>query len=157
LYIAALYKLLPEVKSRGGDIVCITSQDEEKVELARTQTGAAEMKFISDHDKKLAGHFGIHITPTDKVYKGSELSYKDNSISQWAVLILNKQAEVVYTSKAEEDTPFGRPEPAALWSAVSTTLTAGKGAITEKGLAANVSSLTFLGKEETMALIKASQ
>ena len=88
------------------------------------------MKFISDYDKVFAAHFKLTIIPNSK---GGEWHHKDGTMSQPSVIVLGKEAEVSYSWIAQDASPFGRPDPEFLWSALSKTLDESK-EITEKAL-----------------------
>lgn len=136
--------------------MCITSQDEEKVESARARTGATNMAFVSDYNKVYASHFKLNVV--DAGEKGSEWHHKDNTMSQPAVIVLAApDAQVTYSWVSKDSSlPFGRPDPTELWEAMSHTL-AKDGSLVNLSSNPVLASLNHLDQQQTMALMKAAE
>lgn len=107
------------MRAAGGDVICVSSQDEEKKEIARERTGAVDMTFIADYDKTFAPLYGLLILPQEK---GDEWHHKDKTMTQPGIFVINSEGDTVYSWVSDKPGPFGRPEPLQFWSGLAKAL-----------------------------------
>ena len=87
-------KLLQDIRKRGGNITAITAQSQSKVDAVRQSWGLT-FNIYSDEAHVLADHVRerglVNVALTERA------DYKFGVMTQPAVLIMNRQRDVLYT------------------------------------------------------------